>query len=344
MARSAFILGGTGLVGQAVVRRLAEGGWDVVAASRGEREVPSDVAAAARVVTIDRTADDLAAAVGDRVDVLVDVVPFRREDAEQLLALKSRVGSLIAISSAAVYADAKGRTLDEATDLESFPELPVPISERQATVAPGDETYATRKAAIERALLGQRTIPATVVRPGAIHGPGDLMSREWYFAKRALDGRRAVVLAHRGASRFQTTAAENLAELVRLAAQRPGTRVFNCGDPDAPTVVEIGRAIAAALDHEWAEVLLSGPPLGSVGDHPWGVPRPFVLDTTAAELELGYRPVTTYAAAAPATCEWLRQVTAGREWQEALPKLHEHPGELFDYAAEDEFLASLTGG
>jgi hypothetical protein len=109
-------------------------------------------------------------------------------------------------------------------------------------------------------------------------------------------------------------------------------------------VLEIGRAIATALEHEWAEVLLPGAPVDGVGDHPWGVPRPFVLDTTAAEIELGYKPVTTYAAAAKATCEWLVRTTEGRDWGEALPKLKEHPGELFDYAAEDEYLAGLRGG
>ena len=39
---------------------------------------------------------------------------------------------------------------------------------------------------------------------------------------------------------------------------------------------DLGRAIAAVLDHELAEVLLPGPPRGSVGDHPWRVPKPFV--------------------------------------------------------------------
>ena len=50
---------------------------------------------------------------------------------------------------------------------------------------------------------------------------------------------------------------------------------------------------------------MPGPEEGTVGDHPWNVPRPFVLDMTEAEIELGYRPVTTYAKAVPETVAWL---------------------------------------
>jgi nucleoside-diphosphate-sugar epimerase len=280
--------------------------------------------------------------VGDGVDVLVDVIPLRRADAEQLLSLGSAVGSLIAISTAGVYADRHGRSLGSGE--EQFPDFPAPIRERQATVPPDDETYAGGKVAVERALMERPEARATVIRPCAVHGPGDRQSREWYFVKRILDGRPYVVLPYRGRSRFHTTSVENLAELVWLAAERPGSRVINCGDPDPPSVLEIGRAVSAALGHELAEVLLPGPPQGTVGDHPWGVPKPFVMDMTEAELELRYRPVTSYAKAVRTTCEWLVEATAGRDWREVLPNLASQPGDPFDYEAEDAFLDRLRAG
>ena len=245
--------------------------------------------------------------------------------------------------NAAVYADPAGRSLDEARE-GGVPEFRVPLTEREPTVPVGDETYSTRKVAIERALLGQDAIPSTLIRAGAIYGPGDLNSREWYFVKRALDGRRVVVLAHRGESRFQPTSVHNLAELIRLAAERPGRRLLNCGDPQAPSVAEIGRHIAAAMNREWTEVLVPGPPRAGVGDNPWGVPHPFVLDMTEAEFEVGYRPVTTYERAVGETCEWLVSATEGRDWREALPGAAELYKDEFDYAAEDEYLRGLTAG
>ena len=341
MARKAFLLGGTGKTGRHLAERLLETGWEVVIASRGER--PIETSKDARHVKLDRGDDEaLRAALGQGVDVLVDFVAFEPEHADQLLSLRGLTRSLVALSSAAVYADPAGLSIDASA--EQVPEFRVPLTEREPTVVRAAPTYATKKLAIERTLLNQDAVPSTVVRAGAIYGPGDVNSREWYFVKRALDGRRVVVLAHRGESRFQPTSVHNLAELIRLAAERPGRRLLNCGDPQAPSVAEIGRHIAAALNHEWAEVLLPGPPRAGVGDNPWSVPRPFVLDMTEAEFEVGYRPVTTYERAVVETCEWLVSATEGRDWREALPVAARLYSEQFDYDAEDEYLRGLVPG
>jgi len=330
VARRAFLLGGSGQTGRALIPRLQKRGWEVVVASRGEREVPADV----EHVTVDRGADRaLEVAVGEGADVLVDFAAFEPEHAEQLLALRDRVGSLVVLSSAAVYFPE-----DEA----DFGRLPVPIAERAETVAPGQGGYATKKRAIELALLEQDALPATLIRAGAIHGPWSTWAREWYFVKRVLDRRRAIVLAYRGASRFHPISVHNLAELIWLAVERPGLRrVLNAGDPEPPTVVEIARAIATNLEHDWAEILIDEP-VGTVGETVWSTPHPVVLDMTEAEFELGYRPVTTYEQALPETVAWLIEATRDRDWREILPttaKIMEHS---FDYAAEDELIRRLT--
>ena len=342
MGRRALLLGGTGKTGRVLARRLLDTGWTVTLASRGERAVEGPDGASH--VALDRADDGaLRSALGDGVDVLVDFVAFERAHAEQLLALGGLARSLVVLSSASVYADAEGRSLDEVNAGEDA-RFRVPLTEREPTVRAGDETYSTRKRAVEQVLHGQAEIPSTLVRAGAVYGPGDLNSREWYFVKRVLDGRRVVVLAHRGESRFQPVSVHNLAELIRLAAERPGRRIVNAGDPEAPTVAEIGRHVAAALDHDWSEVLLPGRPRNGVGENPWSVPRPFVLDMNEAEFEVGYRPVTTYARAVEETVEWLVAATNGRDWREVLPGAARFYEDQFDYAAEDEFLRSLTAG
>ena len=329
MARRAFLLGGSGQTGRALIPRLHQRGWEIVVASRGEREVPAGV----EHVTVDRGVEGaLENAVGDGADVLVDFAAFEPEHAEQLLALRDRIGSLVVLSSAAVYFPE-----DEA----DFARLPVPIAERTETVAPGPGGYATKKRAIELAVLEQDALPATLIRAGAIHGPWSTWAREWYFVKRVLDGRRAIVLAYRGASRFHPISVHNLAELIWLAAERPGRRVLNAGDPEPPTVVEIARAVAANLEHDWAEVLIDEP-VGNVGETVWSTPHPVVLDMTDAEFELGYRPVTTYEQAIPETLAWLVEATRGREWREVLPTTAKIMESSFDYAAEDAFITRLT--
>jgi nucleoside-diphosphate-sugar epimerase len=313
VAGSAFILGGTGQIGRATASNLLAAGWDVTLGAR----TPDDIEGT-RFVQVDRKQGlDLS---GD-YDALIDCVAFTPEHARQLLSLPGRVGTLVVISTASVYAD----------DLAAA-QLPVPIPETQPTVEPGDADYATQKRALELALLDQDAVPVTVVRPCAIHGRhGKSHVREWYFVKRAQDGRPFVLLAHRGTSRVHTTSAANLAELIRLACEQPGTRVLNSGDPDPPTTLEISRTIATLTGHEREEHLVDGGP--DAAQNPWAAPDPFLVDMAAAERELGYRAVTTYADAVEDTVAWLL---------DEQPPLGEYMSNFFDYEAEDELVRGLS--
>jgi nucleoside-diphosphate-sugar epimerase len=324
----AVLVGGTGMIGRAAARALVADGWDVVAVSR-TGVLPEGLAElGVETVTADREDDaELRAAIGTGADVLLDTVAFTREHGEQLNALGGLVGSLVVISSASVYADDEGRALDGEGEL---PHMPVPILETQRTAEPGDENYSTRKAELEQTLLAG-PLPATLVRACAIHGPGAKMPREVFFVKRAVDGRRRVALAWGGESRFHTTSVTNLAELIRLAATRPGDRALNAGDPDPPTTLEICGAIGNALGHEFEPVL----PPGNEYDNPWAAELPFVVSMEAAEQELGYRPVTTYPEAVRETSAWLvRELESGRSWDGTYLE------GMLDYAAEDAVLAS----
>ena len=235
----AVLIGGTGLIGRAAARALAEDGWDVVAVSRSGT-LPEGLAELGVESVVADRADDtqLRAALGAGADVLYDSVAMNREHGEQLNGLDGLVGSLVVISTGSVYADDAGRALDG--EGGEPPVLPVPIPETQRTAEPGDATYSTQKAELEQTLL-EGPLPATLVRACAIHGPGAKNPRELFFVKRAVDGRRRVALAWKGESRFHTTSVANLAELIRLAASQPGDRVLNCGDPDPPTTLEICR-------------------------------------------------------------------------------------------------------
>ena len=337
--KRAVVIGAGGQIGRPAVHALVRDGWEVTAASRGgtrDPAWPDDV----RTVRLDREDDTaLAALIGDGCDLLVDMVAYGARHARQLTALADRVGSAVVVSSVSVYEDDRGRGFDTQDQPDGFPEYPVPLTEKQPTVRPGESTYSTRKAALEHELLAaEGQLPVTVLRPGAVHGPYSPLPRELYFVKRNLDGRRTRVLAYGGESRFHTSGARNIAELIRLAAAAPGTRVLNAGDPQAPTAAEIGRAVDAVMGVEPETVFLDAPN-GQVGASPWSVERPVVVDMTAAERELGYRPVATYAESLPETVEWLKGQLARRNWREAFPKMFQAYGDLFDYAAENAWLA-----
>jgi nucleoside-diphosphate-sugar epimerase len=288
-------------------------------------------------IVLDRD-EEGALSVANGFDLVVDVIPFEAAHAEQLLGLDA--GALIAISSASVYADSEGRTLDEAQGVDDFPNFPVPIPETQPTVEPGDDTYSRKKAKLERVLLENGRVPATIVRPCAVYGQGDRMGREWFFVKRALDRRPYVVLTDLGAGQFHTTASENIGELVRLIATRPRTDIFNCGDPDPPTVLEIAHAIADVMGHRFEEVLLAeSAGRGKVGQTPWSAPKPLLVGMEKAEREFGYRAATTWADALPRQVRWLIEATRDRDWREVLTRGADYLE--FDYEAEDELVATL---
>jgi nucleoside-diphosphate-sugar epimerase len=266
---------------------------------------------------------------------------YTAEDARRLLPFAHAATSTVMISSKAVYVDAAGNH----SNSDDPPRYDGPIRETQPTLAPLDidyrsrEGYGANKVAAEQVMLDSG-LPVSILRPSKIHGRGAARPREWMFVKRVLDRRPAVILAHRGAGVDHTTAAVNIAALVEVVAHEPGARILNSADPDAPSGLEIARAIAHACDYEWEEVLLDADAIGNVGVYPWDARYPIVLDTSAA-LALGYAPVGDYAETIIDTVDWLVEAARGGPDAAKLPAADdEFFAELFDYAAEDRFLAS----
>lgn len=317
-------------MGRAVARRLLAAGWDVDLTGRDPSRLPADVAAAGgRFVAAERhDPAALAGAFGPGADLLVDCICFTAADAELVLPLARDAGSTAMISSKAVYADERGNH----SNSDEPPDYGGPVRETQATLEPGGgdhrtrEGYGRNKVAAERVLLDSGA-PVSVLRPSKIHGEGASPPREWVFVKRVLDRRPAVFLAHRGAGVDHPTAAANIAALVETVAAKPGARVLNSADPDAPSGLEIARTVARHLSHTWEEVLVED---DSLGRHPWDSVPPVVLDTSAA-VELGYAPVGDYAATVADELDWLVE-SGGPDDAYFAPFL--------DYEAEDRYLAA----
>jgi nucleoside-diphosphate-sugar epimerase len=306
MARHAFILGGTGQIGRAVSAAFLSANWSVTISHRGSRPAPHDlIEQGAKVIVLDRANEGaFSEALGPGADVLVDTTAYDQNHASQLIAVQNGIGRLVIISSASVYRDGSGRTLDEAMQT-GFPELPHLIPETHPTVDPGPGTYSTRKVALERHLLDRAAAPVTILRPCTIHGLNSRHPREWWFVKRILDCRPIIPLAYRGTSRFHTSAVANIAALILVAIEASGNRVLNIADPDTPTVAEIAAYTSHALDYRGRIIGLDDPrnppPIGRT---PWSLPCPFILDCQAA-VSLGYAPAVTYAGAIGATFDWL---------------------------------------
>ncbi len=329
MTQSALVVGGGGQIGRAVGACLLAAGWRVTSAQRDPATFPDDLRArGARVIGLDREDEAaLGEAVSEGYDAVVDTVAFSEAHARQWIGLRRHVGALAVISTGSVYADGRGRTLDEART-GGFPDLPVPISEVQPRAAPGDAPYSTRKVALEDTLLRDFAGPLVILRAFAIHGPGSRAPREWWFLARALNGEAAIPLAYEGLSRFHTAATANIAELCKIALEAGGVQVLNAADPEAPSVAEIGRWLLDAAGSEARLEPFAGPPKRLVGYTPWTVERPLVADMSRAAA-LGYRPVTNYREAAAENCRWLIETARARGWKAAFPGLLAYPKGMF---------------
>jgi nucleoside-diphosphate-sugar epimerase len=330
MSKRALVVGGSGQIGRAVAASLLDAGWSVVSGQRDPATLPESLKPRGLTfIALDR--EDPAAltdAVSGGFDAVIDTIAYTAAHARQWLDLQGRIGALVVVSTGSVYADAEGRTLDEARET-GFPRFPVPIPETQPRTAPGDATYSTRKVAMEDALLDGARIPLTILRPFAVHGLGCRSPREWWFIARALAGVAEIPLAYDGQSRFHTSATANIAELCRAALEVGGTHVLNAADPQALSMAQIGQAILDAMSSPARLAPFDGPPRGLEGRTPWSVEAPLVADMGAATA-LGYRPVTDYRASAKATCEALIAAAKDRDWREAFPGLAPYPAAMFE--------------
>jgi len=336
----ALVIGGTGLIGRAVARHLLPAGWQVTLTGRDPHRMPADLAAAgARFAPADRdNAAELATAAAAGCDLLLDCICYTPAQARLLLPLARDAESTVMISSKAVYVDQAGNHSNSATP----PQFRAPITEQQPTMKPGNmpyhspHGYGANKVAAEQVLLDSG-LPVTVLRPSKIHGQAAAPPRTWYFVKRALDRRPTLLLGDRGAGADHPCAAVNIAALVQAAARRPGRRILNAADPDAPDGLAISRVITALTDHAWHELLLDDDAPPQLGQHPWHRLPPIILDTTAAQA-LGYRPVGSYATTVTHEVSWLlQQATDCPTW--TPPGIDpDQARRWFDYTAEDTWL------
>ena len=342
----ALLIGGTGQIGTATARRLIHHGWTVHLTGRDPANMPTDLTDAGATFTIAHRDNptQLAHALGEGADLLLDCICFTAADAHLLLPLTTSATSTVVISSKAVYLDEHGNHSNSTTP----PHFTEPVRETQTTMAPRTDIpynsrdgYGPNKAAAEQTLL-DHDAPTTILRPSRVHGIGAGRPREWHFVKRALDQRPAVLLTQHGTGAVHPTAADNIAALIETAALKPGKRVLNSADPDVPTALDISRVIATHLGHTWEEVLLDDTAPSTLGRHPWESVHPVILDTTAA-LELGYRPVGDYATTVAAELDWLAERAEGGVGATTLPGLtDQYFDTLFDYAAEDAYLAGRS--
>ena len=206
----------------------------------------------------------------------------------------------------AVYVDAAGNHVNG--DVQPVFEGPVPETAPTLVPAAGTTTAARGTGRTRSRPSGAARLRPARHRATALEGARRRARnpREWVFVQPLLAGRRTLLLAHPDAV-DHTTAAVNTAALIETVATLPGARVLNSADPDAPTVLGIARAVAAALGQTWDQVVLDPDDGGGRPDldaPPGRAPRRS-CSTRRAAAALGYTP------SAPTPRPWRRGRLAG---------------------------------
>jgi nucleoside-diphosphate-sugar epimerase len=340
-----LVIGGTGFIGPWVVTDLIRRDNEVAVFHRGRTAnvLPSSV----RQITGDRrTIADAAAHIrAFKPDVVIDVVLSSARQAHDIMNIvRGTARRIVAISSIDVY-----RACGVLHGLEPGPLEPLPLTEdspvrsRMQTYPPEqisklqqvfawlDDEY--DKIPVERAILGDRELPGTVLRLPMVYGPGDPLHRCFPLLKRMHDRRPLILFEEKFAQwRGPRGYVENVAAAISLAAtsERATGRVYNVAESKCLSELEWARKIADAADWHGEFVTVPGERAPALLKNPGNMDQHWVADSSRIRKELDYRePIDSEEA-----IEWTVA------WESSHPPSQIDAGR-FDYAAEDSLLATL---
>ena len=276
-----LVIGGTGFIGPYVVRQLIGQGHDVAVYHRGqtEAELPATVrhirSPHAQFPVLEFPED----ICSPPPHVVIHMTLMGEADAVAALqAFRGRIQRIVAISSGDVYL-AYGRLtglepgpVETGLLTEDSPLRTVPYPYRKQASSPQDWVYFYEKILVERTVLSDPALPATVLRLPKVYGPGGNADLATVYQFR-----------HHPQWRWTHGYVENVAAAIVLAAVHPAAtgRVYNVGEQPTPTVIER---------------LATMPPSNLVEDHtsPFNFQQDVAYDTTRIRQELEYREIVPY--------------------------------------------------
>jgi nucleoside-diphosphate-sugar epimerase len=151
-----------------------------------------------------------------------------------------------------VYQHCVDAGLADFSGVVPFPTTPLPLDEaaplRHGPYPGGSAEH--DNVAMEEALRAAGTV--TVLRPGAIYGPGTLV-REWFFVEKVHRGERRLEMPDGGAQFWHRVAVERVGRAIVAALDRAPTGFWACNvvDPYDWSFAGLARQVADQLGWEW---------------------------------------------------------------------------------------------
>jgi nucleoside-diphosphate-sugar epimerase len=309
-----LVLGGTGFISGALVRRLQAQGHRVTIVTRGRAPVAlSD--SSPEVLTADRSnIPALKQAIGRRTfDVVYDIIAYLPDESRSAVDLfRGRTGRFIHCSTISVYMVSDRVQCPVTEDQDGLPLMQ--FWDRN----PFGMQYGIDKRACEQVLWDAHhdtLFPVSMLRPTFVSGPADPTRRDWFWIERVLDGHPLLVPGS-GDCAFQQVFVEDVAAAFAALLDFPVSvgRAYNIAGEEILSLNEYLRILGELTERS---VELVGVPQSTFdkldfSSHPHGDVFPFNTRRTAVfsldriKQDLGFHstPVRQWMAT---TIDWWRK-------------------------------------
>ena len=319
-----FVTGGTGFTGSHLVRRLLKRGHEVQVVDTEPGLFADELQKLGAELTLGSVTD---AALVDRVmagskRIFHLAAAFRKINLPNEVYHKvNAIGTRI-IGEAALRHGVVSFVYCSTQGVHGGIKSP-PGSER-SPIAPEDYYQQTKyEGEQEIAVLVNRGLPATILRPMAIYGPGD--PARFLFLFRAVKRGRFLMFGD-GKTLYHPLYIDNLIDAFELAGERPGYgEVYLIGDAEYHTLNNLVRAVATSMEAEVRILHLPFAPLWMAAATCETVCRPLSIEPPLfrrradwfrqnrafridkAKTELGYEPRVDLSTGLARTAAWYRQ-------------------------------------
>lgn len=329
-----LVIGGTSFIGPRVVGSLIEKGHDVAVFHRGQTR--SD-----RLPQVEEIIGERQSLAGHSSEfrrfapeVVLDMILSNEEQARADLSVFGGMARRLVMPSSMDVYRAYGRLLK----LEQGAPDPIPYTEdgplrevlypyRSRARSKDESAYSYDKIPVERVIMSDARLPATILRLPAVYGPEDKQHRLFEYLKPMYDGRPFILMEERRSRWLWSRGfVENVADALVLAVtdERATGRIYNVTEPEPLTESDWVRSIARITGWKGEILVLenSRMPEHLADDAPYD--NHLVTDSSRIRRELGYQERINRDDALRQTIEWERE-NPPAEINEAQ----------FDYAAED---------
>lgn len=279
-----LVIGGTGPTGPLIVNGLVDRGHTVTICHTGNHEVDTIPAHLEHIHTDPFDEVAFASAIGNRTfDVVFAMYGRLRSIAKVLVGKTPRMFTIGGFPAYRGFGEPDGE----------FPTgMAIPAQESAPLVSDDTNGPKPRKIAESEELQFSLHPDTTHFRYPYIYGPNQVLPREWWMVKRALDGRKKLIMPDGGLTMITSCYVENATHSVLLAVDhidRSAGEVYNVGDDRQYTFAQTAEIVADELGHSWD--LVSIPWRQAEPAAPWihnHSTTHRMLDTTKIRNELGY--------------------------------------------------------